>query len=216
MIQPVKVVTGWVTEVTLTQSNCEMHWEPAEMQQPKAWEHLSALLAGWELPERCCGSPKKGLLQRRRMLGQLTGITGALIPASHWKSKAIGDFLGPGLSERFSIGLAKARAVSASGQEIPAKTLFGQSPGGRINPSGFANPRQVAVRVLRHAPPGEAIPYLHLPLLISLCSRLSQPLVLFLAQLPELQIPLGFSSILSEGFSEGLCPIPPHPGSSVW
>jgi len=74
------------------------------------------------------------------MLGQLTGMTGALVPASRWKSKATGDFFGPGLSERFSTGLAKARAVSASGQEIPAKALFGQSPGGRINLSGFAKP----------------------------------------------------------------------------
>lgn len=88
---------------------------------------------------------------------QLTGTTGVLVPASHWKSKAIGDFLG--LSERFKAGLAKARAVSASGQEIPAKTLLGQSPGGRINPSGFANPRRVPVRVPRHAPLGEAIPF---------------------------------------------------------
>lgn len=106
---------------------------------------------------------------------------GTFIP---WKSKVIGDFLGPGLSKRFSIGLAKARAVSMSGQEIPAKTLFGQSPGGRINQSGFANPRQAAVRVLRHAPLGEAIPYPYPRLLIPLCSRLSQPSLLLLAQLP--------------------------------
>lgn len=164
----------------------QREWEPAEVQQSKAWEHPSALLTGWELPERCCGSPTNGLLllQRRRLLGQLTGMTGALVPASHWKSKAIRGFLGPGLSQRFSIGLAKARAVSASGQKISAKTLFGQSPGGRINLSGFVNPRQPAARVLRHAPLGEAIPYPHPPLLISLRSRLSHPLLLLLAQLP--------------------------------
>lgn len=155
--------------------------EPAGAQQSKAWEQLSALLAGWELPERCCRSPTNRLLQSRRMLGPLTG---ALVPASPWKSKAIRDFLGPGVSERFSVGLAKARAVSTSGQEFPAKMLFGQSPGGRINPSGFANPRQVAVRVLRHAPLGEAVPYPHLPLLIPLRSRLSKPLLPLLAQLP--------------------------------
>lgn len=117
-------------------------------------------------------------------IAQLTRMTGALVPASHWKSKETGDFLGPGLSGRFSIGLAKARAVSVSGQEFPAKTLFGQNPGSRINQSGFANPRQVAVRVLRHAPLGEAIPYPHLLLLIPLRARLSQLLVLLLAQLP--------------------------------
>lgn len=38
---------------------------------------------------------------------QLTGVIGALVPASHWKSKVTGDFLGPELSGRFSIGLAK-------------------------------------------------------------------------------------------------------------
>lgn len=111
-------------------------------------------------------------------------MTGALVPVSHWKPKAIGDFLGPGLSERFSIIFAKARTDSVSGQEIPARMLLGQSPGGRINQPEFANPRQVAVRVLRHAPQGAASPYPHPSPLILLCSRLSQPMLLLLVQLP--------------------------------
>lgn len=51
------------------QSDMEMQWEPAKLQQSKPWEHPSALPAGWDLPERCRTSPMNGPLQRRRMLG---------------------------------------------------------------------------------------------------------------------------------------------------